>query len=276
MRAKVTYGLAEDVPALELVTADYQAQRFREHWHAGFTVGVVTQHAQGFHCDGVEWTAGHEDLIVLNPMQIHDGYSIGTGWSTRMIYLPEETFAHLLGVQGGEEGSIGRFAHPVIRNPTFRDLFLAWHRAMDWAPNVDENPLTQPLFQRMRGALISPLKSEISKNEPAIRSSGLTQRLGELAKREHPLLAEFNASLACSRSTSWRRTKRELGLAPKAVMSQLRLIEAKRMLAQGATVIDAALECGYHDQSHFSREFAAAYGITAGQFRRVQLLRTRS
>lgn len=276
MRAKVTYGLAEDVPALELVTADYEAQRFREHWHAGYTVGVVTHNAQGFHCDGVEWTAGPGDLIALNPMQIHDGYSLGTGWSTRMIYLPEETFAHLLGVQGGEDGSVGRFARPVIRNPQLRDLFLAWHRAMDGSPGIAGNTLTQPLFQWLKGELIPPSNPGPSRNEPALRASGLTQRLGELAKREHPSLAEFNASLACSRSTSWRRTKRELGLAPKAVMSQLRLIEAKRMLARGATVIDAALECGYHDQSHFSREFAAAYGITAGQFRRVQLLRAGS
>lgn len=276
MRAKVTYGLAEDVSALEFVTADYEAQRFREHWHAGFTVGVVTQNAQGFHCDGVEWTAGPGDLIALNPLQIHDGYSLGTGWSTRMIYLPEETFAQLLGVQGGEDGSIGRFACPVIRNPQLGELFLAWHHAMDRAPSAHENSLTQPLFQWMKGALISPEKPGSARNEPAIRTSGLTQRLIELVKSEHPSLAEFNASLACSRSTSWRRTKREIGLSPKAVMSQLRLIEAKRMLAQGATVIDAALECGYHDQSHFSREFAAAYGITAGQFRRVQLLRESS
>lgn len=273
MRAKVNYWLASDVPALEFVIADYEAQRFREHWHMGFTVGAVTRHAQGFHCDGGEWTAGPQDLIVLNPKQIHDGYSIGTGWSTRMLYMPEETLACLLGVELGAEGSVGRFERPVIHDAQLHDLFVAWHCSMGEGAGVGTNALTQPLFERLKTALRSSPESLSPADASPTRADGLTHRLGELARQPKPSLAEFNASLACSRSTSWRRTKQEVGMAPKALMIQFRLIEAKRMLSEGAAVIDAALECGYHDQSHFSREFAAAYGMTAGQFRRAQLLR---
>jgi AraC-like DNA-binding protein len=52
---------------------------------------------------------------------------------------------------------------------------------------------------------------------------------------------------------------------------RLRLVSAKRLLAAGAAVADAALDCGYLDQRHFTRQFAAAHGMTPAQFRRVQL-----
>ena len=276
MRAKVTYRLANDVPAMELVTADYEAQRFREHWHLGFTIGAVTRHAQGFRCNGIEWTAGCEDLIVLNPMQIHDGYSIGGAWSTRMVYLPETTFARMLCLGAeGDACTLGRFSSPVIRSTTLHDEFVEWHRRANETTAVCNDPRTLELFRRLGAALVGPLDAQTSTVSTA-DTQGLAHRLGELADVGHLSLKELSANLACSRSTSWRRAKREVGLAPKVLITQLRLIKAKRLLAEGTTVIDAALECGYHDQSHFSREFAAAYGITAGQFRKVQLVRSTS
>jgi len=268
VRARISYSLAPDLPALELVCADYEAQRFRSHWHAGFTIGAVTRHAQGFRCEGVEWTAGADELIVLNPMQVHDGYSLGTGWSTRMVYLPEQTFAHMLGAEAGAAGTIGRFERPVLRDAALHALFVAWHRAMDGACGVAENALTRSLFRRLGLALTASAHAS-----PTAHDAARSERLGALAG-EGSHAADERAAPA-SRSTTWRRSKRELGLAPKVLTSQLRLIAAKRMLAEGASVVDAALECGYHDQSHFSREFAAAYGITAGQFRRVQQDRQR-
>ena len=86
-------------------------------------------------------------------------------------------------------------------------------------------------------------------------------------------VASLNAELELSRYGAWRRVRNELGLAPKPLLSQLRLMSAKERLARGSPVIEAALDSGYHDQSHFSRQFAAAYGMTPAQFRRVQLAR---
>jgi AraC-like DNA-binding protein len=41
---------------------------------------------------------------------------------------------------------------------------------------------------------------------------------------------------------------------------------AKRLLAQGRSIIDTALETGFSDQSHFTRVFREHTGATPNQY----------
>jgi AraC-like DNA-binding protein len=59
-----------------------------------------------------------------------------------------------------------------------------------------------------------------------------------------------------------RRFHREFGLPPRAYQLRQRLARALRLLALGAHGSDVAYECGFADQSHLTRSFKAAYGIT--------------
>jgi AraC-like DNA-binding protein len=43
---------------------------------------------------------------------------------------------------------------------------------------------------------------------------------------------------------------------------QLRLARASEALASGLSVSTVAYECGFADQSHLSRKFKQAYGLT--------------
>ena len=54
----------------------------------------------------------------------------------------------------------------------------------------------------------------------------------------------------------------EFGLPPHAYRLRLRLAAACELLTRGLTVASVAYECGFADQSHLSRKFKAAYGLT--------------
>ena len=49
---------------------------------------------------------------------------------------------------------------------------------------------------------------------------------------------------------------------PHAYHMQLRLAQACEALATGLSVSTVAYECGFADQSHLSRKFKEAYGLT--------------
>jgi AraC-like DNA-binding protein len=60
--------------------------------------------------------------------------------------------------------------------------------------------------------------------------------------------------------------KKQLGLPPHAYLTQLRLQRARRLLAGGLGLAEAAAAVGFYDQSALSRHFKKIYGVTPGQY----------
>ena len=64
-----------------------------------------------------------------------------------------------------------------------------------------------------------------------------------------------------------RRFHERMGVTPHQYLIQNRLREAKRLLAEGVPLADAALMAGFADQSHCNRLFNRRIGITPGAYR---------
>ena len=48
----------------------------------------------------------------------------------------------------------------------------------------------------------------------------------------------------------------------------MRVRHARRLLREGASPSDTALECGFADQAHLTRHFKARSGVTPAAFRK--------
>jgi AraC-like DNA-binding protein len=66
-----------------------------------------------------------------------------------------------------------------------------------------------------------------------------------------------------------RAFTRLVGLPPHAFQTHVRLRRAKELLRAGASLIDAAHEAGFCDQSHMNRHFARLVGLTPAQYARA-------
>jgi len=257
MRAQVRYWLAPGLPPVEMIAADYGAQRFSMHWHAGYAIGVVTRGAQRFRSEGAQWRVAAGDVITLHPGQLHDGEAATPGgWSSRMAYVPEDVLDREL---GGLEGQ--GFGACVRHAPEVAARFLRWHELSQDTANA--GPALQAfaeLLRHLRGWLSPSTPRPVASHRLELASAaGPVERLGTLQGSGR------------SRFTAWRQTKAAYGLAPRPLATHLRLIAAKRMLAEGVPIASAAAACGFHDQSHFTRQFCAAYGMSPAQFRRAHL-----
>lgn len=63
--------------------------------------------------------------------------------------------------------------------------------------------------------------------------------------------------------------RRSVGLAPKQYLRVIRFARALKHLRAGRGLTDVALEAGYSDQAHFSREFRGFSGTTPSRYRRL-------
>ncbi len=93
----------------------------------------------------------------------------------------------------------------------------------------------------------------------------------ELARRRYadPVrVAELADAAGLTPAQLDRSLRRALGLSPKQLLLRARLDEAIRRLEDtDLSLAVIATECGYYDQSAFTRQFQAAVGMTPGRYR---------
>lgn len=74
------------------------------------------------------------------------------------------------------------------------------------------------------------------------------------------------ARLGVSRETFTRSFCRRVGMSPHAFRIVGRLNLARDRIRNGASIADAAADCGFADQSHLGRHFRRVFGVTPREY----------
>ncbi len=165
----------------------------------------------------------------------------------------------------------------------FRSLLID-PNGRDALPNectvVEVTPLLRELILRLAGLVDKPDQKEVVEAVIHLLLLELTflpaQPL-KLPLPKHPALAAFCETLLgdlastisieeaanglhMSRATLMRLFQRETGLSFGRWRQQARMLKALTLLAEGRSVLDVALDCGYESPSAFSAMFRRALG----------------
>ena len=72
-----------------------------------------------------------------------------------------------------------------------------------------------------------------------------------------------------SKSTLLRAFARSKGVTPYSYLENIRIGKAKKLLEQGVPPVEAALQTGFSDQSHFTNYFNRFIGLAPGLYRDI-------
>jgi AraC-like DNA-binding protein len=143
------------------------------------------------------------------------------------------------------------------------DLENLWHgSAREWTERV---ALARSMPERLRlveGWLLGLLR-ENGRTDPAVdRGLQIIEARGGQVRVE-ALAAELGVS--CRQLT--RQFQRAVGVSPKEFARISRFLGALTVLARGEhrSLADVALDCGFFDQAHLSREFRELAGMSPGE-----------
>jgi AraC-like DNA-binding protein len=250
-----------------LMDAHYRAHQFERHLHDEMVV-VVTEQGSGevrtrFGTDcsepGTVW--------VFAAGEYHCGQVRSGGiWSYRAMYLDESSLAALAAVYGERDGE-RLFVPPGL----YRDRQLAHVIAQAHRLHQENAPLLQR--QAHWWAAMGLLFGRYGQPKVQLTDAG-RERARMTAVRDY-IAAHFRSDISIeelsrltglSRYHLMRSFRQEFGLPPHSYANQLRLIEAKRLLREGAAPADVAADVGFYDQSHLSRMFKRAFDLTPGAF----------
>jgi AraC-like DNA-binding protein len=258
-------------PDIELLRAHYVAHVYERHSHDSYAIGVTEDGVQAFHYRGALHASSAGRAMVLCPDEPHDGHAVvPEGFTYRMVYLRPETVGRV--VEDARDGACAPL--PFARAPVFDDRPLArrvgaLHQALaDGAPRLTSDALLDEVvlrFATRHADAPTPVR------HARIRSGDTALRRVRDFLRDSPLDEDIAADdlarrAGMSRFHLWRAFRAAYGLPPHAYRLQLRLAAAKRLLSIGEPPAGVATALGFADQSHLSKRFKGAYGITPGQF----------
>jgi AraC-like DNA-binding protein len=253
---------------LSLMHADFQTQEFAPHRHEELVIAITEIGGSVIQSRGVIDNADTSALLVFNPSEPHAGWMGASGhWRYRSLYLQQialDDLSHALGTE-----RIPYFTRNWISDPELALHLKTLHHALDG----NHDPLLQrELMVAGFGALFTRHGSGGLRVEP-VPSDRI--RVGKAidyirARLAMPiLLADLSNTLGLTQFQVIRLFKRTIGMTPHAYVLQLRLDAARRYLAAGSAIGDAAVASGFYDQSSLTHHFKRTYGLTPLQFARA-------
>jgi AraC-like DNA-binding protein len=84
-------------------------------------------------------------------------------------------------------------------------------------------------------------------------------------------MVELERVSGLDRWTLARQFRAVLGTSAGRFRTHRRLDVVRRKLTAGASLVSASIDAGFADQSHMSRQFKRAYGLTPGAWRSAVL-----
>jgi AraC-like DNA-binding protein len=257
-------------PDVGLLRAHYVRQSFPRHSHECF---VVCVNERGAHAS---WYAGSTVVIpecaitVVPPGEVHTGHPLpGRPWHYRAMYPSAALITTLAAEVGLLAGEMPSFAQLYARDAELADAFLHTHR------ECEEGLDPLELESRVAEVLMAVLRR---------RATGARRAAGRLApnhavRRAMDYIEDCYAgritlddvanAAGLNRYAVLRAFRRELGIAPYAFVTQVRIERAKRLLREGVSISMASQRVGYADQSHLTRHFRRLMGVTPGAFARA-------
>lgn len=266
---RTRFWTPHELRGVELLHAHYIEQRFAPHVHEGFVFTVIEQGAQSFRHRGSDHLAPAGSMVLINPDELHTGSRAHEqGWRYRGFYPDNHLMVGVLAELGLDTGGLPSFADSVLHDPQLHRMFAELHRLLDSRASALQQQTAWreailTLFQR-HARLPSP---QAPGREPQVVARA--KELLSSCLAAPPSLEQLARAVNLSPFHLARVFRRATGLPPHAWLMQRRLERARGLLKDGCAPLSVAMQLGFADQSHLSRQFKQTYGVGPGAYRKA-------
>lgn len=216
------------------------------------------------------------DILSVRPGEAHCSRNLPCMLDRYYLHIPPDTFSFLQDGdalmrvffgRGACEGNHIRLSEDAQR--TAHDLLVRIDHTVRFSASATRDAeslacvieLLSLLSDHMqKGLHLAPTRSELLLQILSFMENAFAQ--------EH-ILQDITAHFGVSRSSLWRLFKGELHMTPHQYLQNVRLENARLLLASGSDVLTAAMRCGFADSSHLIRHFKARYGTTPLKYQRL-------
>jgi AraC-like DNA-binding protein len=246
-------------PGIERVEARLGGPAFSLQRHDTYALGITTAGVQQFRYRGARRICLPGQLHFLHPDELHDGGpATPAGFRYRIAYVEPAVIREALG------GRPLPFAAEPVLDPSPATAGL-----IGLLEDIDE-PLDELAAAAAATAVADAL--EAAAGRPV--AGGPLDTAAVTAVREHlaahpaaeTRAADLERIAGIDRWAIARQFRRAFGTSPDRYRRMRRLAVARDAIAAGDSLAAVAAETGFADQSHMTRHFTHAYGLTPGRW----------
>ena len=254
---------APQTERMERIEAFFSGHGYEPHRHDTYAIGRTLAGVQSFRYRGGHRHSVPGATIVLHPDEVHDGEA-GTdaGFRYRMLYIEPALIQQILG---------GR-ALPFIQHGISADrrLYAASElllRSLD-AP-LDALEEDDALFDLAHA--LSAVSAPPRSNQPFdYRAAELAREFIHGSLERSVTLEELERHSGRDRWSLSRDFRLLFGTSPYRYLTMRRLDLVRSLLLQGQSLVGAALQAGFTDQSHMTRHFGKTYGLSPARWLKMR------
>lgn len=247
---------------------------FDNHIHSGHVLWLNSEGGEKFKVLGTTSVLQPGSISIIEPGVVHSNHPLAKSKRhLRSLYLENDFFLYLEKLLTGSSSQKYTLPTKVLKNSSHWQDALGLHEAIITGKSrlfIEE--LCISLFTQI---------SDLHFGSPATNGSTTKgdNRIYTIIDYMRAHIGEeisLKTLAEIARCTSYhiiRLFKETVGMSPHAYLLQLRLEKAQKLIDEGKTITDAALEAGFSDQSHLTRRFKKRFGITPGIYGTQQLLK---
>lgn len=259
MRKETRTVAFDDALRLEAYRFEGIVQPFPNHFHDYYVIGLVESGARRLVCNNREYVLGAGDMLLLNPSDSHGCVQADGGvFDYRAVNISGEIMAELSREITGESG-LPRFSENVFRDSETAEHFRSLHEMiMRGGSEFEKEEALLILLAELIRRTGKPFLECVTRHAAPIERACLfmDEHCGERITLEQ--LCECSG---LSKSTLLRSFTKAKGVTPYRYLQAVRIGRAKELLEQGVKPIDAAMQTGFSDQSHFTNAFGTFIGL---------------
>lgn len=195
---------------------------------------------------------GQETLVCFAPGDRHRALLAGEAEDYVIVHLDPEWIAHIYGIVA-RDVIWKRAVESALHHADFVRLVkdMATKEGADsaefeeWLWGFLETSVVGIKDQQIPNAQLEAIRAHIVSawNDPL----SLENLAGEFGLNHYAVIRQF---------------RRHYGTTPKQYQINLRVHHAKSMIAEGMAIAEAALNCGFYDQSHLYNYFKKIFGVS--------------
>lgn len=269
MRKEIRTVVYDDDLRIEAYRFEGIVQPFPNHFHEYYVIGFVEDGERCLSCKNREYTINRGNVVLFNPGDNHSCVQSDDGTlDYRGFNISKEVMLNLAEEITGKQELPG-FSKNVVYDEEVTCYLRPLHEmVMNGSVEFEKEENLLLLLSLLIQKYGQPFESCIPecRNEIERASVFINQHFAE-----HIYLDQICRHVGLSKSTLLRAFTKSRGVTPYRYLENIRIGAAKKLLEQGVAPIDAALQTGFSDQSHFTNYFNRFIGLAPGIYRNIFL-----